>query len=237
MPVLHFQDPEGVNGGDVLTLHTARSLAGGHTVPARSISVLRGHSVHFYENDDAFTDNLSEHIGSSLGSGAACVAFLSARHRELVAWRLNANGFDLERAVQTDRYIALDAQEMLDRFVVNGWPDEELFHVTIEPVLIRARASLIDRSAAVMVFGEMVALLWVAGRPEPAIRLEQLWNRLARWHNFTLRCAYPLTCFRDPSQEQLDELTRLCLAEANQLGQRHRACECKVLFGSRAHAA
>jgi len=41
----------------------------------------------------------------------------------------------------------------------------------------------------------MVALLWAEGKPEAAIRLEELWDDLAQTHSFDLRCAYPIGSF------------------------------------------
>ena len=43
--------------------------------------------------------------------------------------------------------------------------------------------------------GEMVTLLWADGKSQAAIRLEQLWNQLAKTHSFQLHCAYPLNLF------------------------------------------
>jgi PAS domain S-box-containing protein len=41
----------------------------------------------------------------------------------------------------------------------------------------------------------MVALLWAEGKPQAAIRLEQLWNELSKVQSFSLRCAYPISGF------------------------------------------
>jgi hypothetical protein len=43
----------------------------------------------------------------------------------------------------------------------------------------------------IAVFGELVAMLWADGKPLQAIRIEQLWNGLAKSHSFSLLCAYP----------------------------------------------
>jgi hypothetical protein len=47
----------------------------------------------------------------------------------------------------------------------------------------------------IVVFGELVAVLWAAGKPESAIRLEEMWNELARELDFCLCCAYPMSGF------------------------------------------
>jgi PAS domain S-box-containing protein len=75
---------------------------------------------------------------------------------------------------------------------VDDWPDEILFHATIEPALAQAESGLRRKSHPIVAFGEMVALLWAAGKCDAAIRLEQMWNELAHKHSFSLRCAYPM---------------------------------------------
>lgn len=47
----------------------------------------------------------------------------------------------------------------------------------------------------VAIFGEMVAQLWAEGNTKAVLRLEQLWNELAKTHDFSLRCAYPIGSF------------------------------------------
>ena len=57
------------------------------------------------------------------------------------------------------------------------------------------------KNRRVAAFGEMVALLLAEGKPEAAIRLEQLWNDLAKTHSFDLHCAYPMSLFRHAEDE------------------------------------
>jgi signal transduction histidine kinase len=54
----------------------------------------------------------------------------------------------------------------------------------------------------------MVALLWDQGKAEAAIRLEQLWNELARTKSFSLFCAYPISSFSH--ERDLDLLMKVC---------------------------
>jgi PAS domain S-box-containing protein len=168
------------------------------------------HAVQFYEDDAAFLNSLSEYIGSALGTGGACVVVATAKHRAELAERLKGWGIDLPFATQISRYISLDAEQTLAQFMVDGWPDKALFTNVIEPVLMRAIAAIPQKPRSLVAFGEMVALLWSDGKREAAIRLEQLWNELARTHSFTLRCAYSMQCFHDGLQ---DELFRQVCAE------------------------
>lgn len=58
-----------------------------------------------------------------------------------------------------------------------------------------ARAEALAQGRRVLVYEEMVALLWEQGRHEATIRLEQLWNSFAERHSFFLLCGYPLDLF------------------------------------------
>jgi hypothetical protein len=80
----------------------------------------------------------------------------------------------------------------------SGAPDESLFVQVVGAVLARAGG----RYEGVRAFGEMVALLWLEGKPEAARRLEQLWNMLSVVHRFSLFCAYPSSPFFASSTEE-----------------------------------
>ncbi len=161
------------------------------------------HSVHFYEHDGEFLDSLSQYLGAALGTGGACLVIATKAHRRGLSERLKSCGIDLDFATRNGRYIPLDASEMLAKFMFEEWPDETLFRSALEPQLLRARMRLPRKSDSVVAFGEMVALLWEQNKCEAALRLEQLWNDLARRLDFSLRCAYPLRHFRQAGQEEL----------------------------------
>jgi signal transduction histidine kinase len=78
-------------------------------------------------------------------------------------------------------------------------PDAAAFASTVGATISRAAVASESAVPRVAAFGEMVALLWAEGNVDAAIKLEQLWNDLARHHSFYLRCAYPLAAFRDES--------------------------------------
>jgi PAS domain S-box-containing protein len=162
----------------------------------------RLYSVHFYESEAVFLDNLSEFVGSALGGGGAAVAIATAGHLESLRDRLKSCGIDTQFATQNNRLLAMDAEQTLAKFMVGGWPDEERFFNTIEPELLRAAKALPRKSAQVAAFSEMMALLWDGGKRDAAVRLKQLWSEVARRHSFSLRCAYPLECFADESQAE-----------------------------------
>jgi signal transduction histidine kinase len=164
--------------------------------------------VQFYDDEALFLQSLSEFLGAALGGGGACVLIATERHREAVAERLSSWGINTAFAMHGNRYLALDAEETLERFMLDGWPDERLFHATIVPLLERARVGQRRRSDTMVAFGEMVAVLWEQGRCEAAVRLEEMWSELVRRHAFSLRCAYPMYLFDDRAQAGL--FSRIC---------------------------
>jgi len=158
-----------------------------------SASTADGHLVQYYEKEGFLYDRVTDFMSDGLRGSDAAVLIATRAHRDGVESRLARKGVDLSRLTAGGRYHALDAQETLSRFMVDGSPDPRRFATTIGPVIRTARSG--DRR--VLAFGEMVALLWAEGNRDAAIRLEELWNDLARTETFALLCAYPISHFDD----------------------------------------
>jgi len=156
-------------------------------------SLSDGHLVQYYEKEDFLYDRIADFMSDGLRGSAAAILIATRAHRDGVESRFRGKGVDLPQLSATGRYHALDAQQTLSRFMVNGRPDPQRFATTIGPVIRTARGG--DRH--VLAFGEMVALLWAEGNRDAAVRLEELWNALARDETFDLLCAYPIKHFDD----------------------------------------
>jgi signal transduction histidine kinase len=152
-----------------------------------------GHLVQYYEREGFLYDRVTDFMSEGLRGSDAALLIATRAHREGVESRLRRKGVDLAHLTEGGRYHALDAQETLSRIMVDGTPDQHRFANTIGPVIRTARTG--DRR--VLAFGEMVALLWAEGNRDGAIRLEELWNDLARRETFALLCAYPISQFDD----------------------------------------
>ena len=150
------------------------------------------HSVQIYGHDNTFLDTLEGFVTGGIFAGEGVVVIATAPHLHDLEKRLRSNTWlQLDRARWEERYVALLAQEVLDRFMVDGRPDEARFEATVQPLLERARLGRRKMRA----FGEMVALLWSQGNAPAALELEQLWNALVKRERFALFCAYPRSCF------------------------------------------
>jgi len=86
-------------------------------------------------------------------------------------------------------------------------PDRERFVTELENLLYRAERAAEAKEKRVVVFGEMVAVLWGLKEYEAAIRLEQFWNEVGRMHFFHLHCAYPIRGFKGLQSEHY---SRVC---------------------------
>jgi PAS domain S-box-containing protein len=176
--------------------------------PRLDTQLHREHVVYFYQESDALLEALCEFIGPALLAGNAAIVIASKVHRDGLQQRLQASGVDVLKASEEGRYVALDAPEMILKIMVEGMPDAALFSHIFGSAMERARSLLKTTHPQIVVFGEMVSLLWTEGNAEAAIRLEQLWNELALRHSFTLRCAYPAASFHGATDAQ--PLIRIC---------------------------
>ena len=75
-------------------------------------------------------------------------------------------------------------------------------------MLAQAAASVAGERRRIAAFGEMVNILWATGNYDAALRLEQLWNRLAEEQSFSLLCAYPIAGFN--STKHTDAFLQIC---------------------------
>jgi hypothetical protein len=152
-----------------------------------------GHAVQFYPTDGHLLDLLSRFVGTALITGDVAIVVATKEHRDGLAARLKEKGLNLNVARRQGRYIALDAAATLHQISRDGRPDEARFREVVGGLMAKLHAR--GERPKISAFGEMVALLWAAGKPDAAIQLEQMWNTLAAEYEFCLCCAYPMRGF------------------------------------------
>jgi DcmR-like sensory protein len=150
------------------------------------------HLLQIYGNENVFLDALEGFVGSALRGGEGAVVIATAPHIHELEKRLRARWIDVDRARWLHQYVAVLARETLVKFMVNGWPDEELFSRVAGKLLADARGA---DGRKVRAFGEMVSLLWSDGNVAAAVRLELLWSKAAAAEKFPVFCAYPRAGF------------------------------------------
>ena len=166
------------------------------------------HVVQFYEDDSFYLDALNSSVKSLLEAGDAAIIIATEPHRNGLMARWKASGLDIARAMEDGRCILLDATETLSQFMQDGLPDPTAFADVVGPCILRAGRTAEDGHGRVFAFGEMVAVLCAEGNYDAAVALEELWNRLAETHAFTLHCAYPMKDFN--RAEHGEYFLRIC---------------------------
>ena len=190
-------------------LSPAMSDATVDRVPAELHSHAGGeHIVQFYAEATFFVEAVSRFVGGALAVGDAAVVIATSGHQRELERRLSARGLDTGKAAAQGRHVVLDASELLDRLTVDGTLDERRFTDVIGGILIQVRSANDGKDRRIAVFGELVALLWAQGRQQEAIRVEQLWNELAKKYPFSLLCAYPIVAFNNESH--IEPFLKIC---------------------------
>ena len=170
------------------------------------------HSVQLYTDDGFLLGVLGRYIGTALRAGDAALVIATRAHRAGVEECLQALEIDLRKATHEGRYILLDAHEILAQVVIRGTVQESTLVKMIEEILGTLRGAPGSPPRRTVIFGELVALLWTEGKQEQAIQLEELWNRLAQKHSFSLLCAYPVAGF--DGDTDIGPFARMCAAHS-----------------------
>lgn len=160
------------------------------------------HLVQIYQDDGVFLDSLEGFVSGGILAGDGVVVIATPLHLTALNERLTARGIDIAQAAAHDQYLALDAEEMLSKFMVKDWPDETLFRTFVTETLQRAKG----QNRRVRAFGEMVALLWAQGSTGATVHLEHLWHRLCQEQSFSLFCAYPKIGFTRDASASIQEI-------------------------------
>lgn len=157
------------------------------------------HVVQIYENDEAFLDLLTGFVSGGVNAGECAVVIATAAHLAALETRLAATGYSVTSLISNTQYLPLDAEKTLSEFMVNDWPDENLFNKVISEVIVKAKGN----GRKVRAFGEMVAILWAKGHVGATVRLEHLWNKFCENEAFSLFCAYPKSGFTGDAAESV----------------------------------
>ncbi|HYJ28625.1 MAG TPA: MEDS domain-containing protein [Nocardioides sp.] len=160
----------------------------------------RVHQVAAYKDVAALVARVARLVAESLDEGVPVITVSRPAVRDAVAGALAKRGVDVDRARGEGSFVALDADETMTLFMVDGHPDPHLFADFV------ASAAPAD-GRPVNAFGEMVALLWERGEVVAAVELEALWNTALVEHPIRLLCAYPGELL---AGAELGDVARMC---------------------------
>lgn len=212
MELLHQKSAEG--------RRSAPATRDTRAIPDWTLAGNRAHVVQFYEDDGYLVELLSRFIGAALVTGDVAIVVATERHRAALADRLRSRGLDVTIPLKQGRYLPLDAAATLERLMRRGKVDAALFDEMAGSLLADARAAAGPRGR-IAAFGEMVALLWAEGKIDAALQLEELWNKTADQHSFSLCCAYPMNGFL--GNPHAAPFLKICAQHSHVFPAEHRA--------------
>ena len=134
------------------------------------------HFVQIYEAEEVFIDILASFVSEALKKDHVAVVIATPAHRQELNQRLMESGHDLAALRLQDQLISLDAEEMIRKFMANGWVDDEVFFQFVADTLVRA----MQDGRKVRAFGEMVTIMWLKGYYGAAVRLVH--RLICSWH-------------------------------------------------------
>jgi len=161
------------------------------------------HEVQFYSDDALLLDTFARFIAVALKSGRAAIVVITESHRDGLVSRLKAQGLDVDAATQKKTYIQLDLNKAFSTFMVNDMPDSTRFYPVVVGLIEAAAKAARQQHHGVVACGEGTSVLWAEGKPDAAIRLEQLWNDVGKTFEVDILCGYALSSFHGEEDEHV----------------------------------
>jgi hypothetical protein len=174
------------------------------------------HAVQIYEDDDILINSIAGFVGDGINCGDTTIVVATPYHIAKLEEKLEEHGINVDALISQNRYVPVDAEEALQTFMIDDWPDAPLFFLTVSELLTPLKAE----GRPIRAFGEMVALLWERGHKGATIQLEYLWNQYFETEAFPMFCAYPRAAFTEGLQ---NSLSGICCAHS------------KIISGTESH--
>jgi DNA-binding NarL/FixJ family response regulator len=184
------------------------SLQGHESTDTSGEKIPRCHEVLFYSDDTLFLDSFARFIAVALKAGDAAIVVATESHREALALRLKTQGVNVDAATQEGTYIQLDVAKTLSTFMVNDMPDTARFFEIVGGVIQAAAKAAKGEHSRVVACGECSPILWAEGKPDAAIRLEQLWDSIGTAFKVNILCGYALSSFHGEEDEHVFQSIR-----------------------------
>ncbi len=163
------------------------------------------HAVQFYSDEQSLARTVARFLGEGLDARQPGLVIATPSHTSTIVEQLAERGLNVNELRRTGELQFVDAQKMLDLFMVDGSADHARFKKEVGDLIEGLCAGLGPRP--VRAYGELVDLLWQDGNADAAIKLEMLWNQLAEAYDFSLLCGYAFGHFyketRDPRYQDV----------------------------------
>lgn len=151
------------------------------------------HAVRFYDNERSLAQLVADFLAEGLAADNPGIVVATASQRAAIVRELVSRSLDVVQLQKSRDLVLLDSADTLAMFMTGDTPDATAFNDTMCEVIKTACRGRSD--CTVRIYGQMVDVLWQAGKQQAAVRLEMLWNQLAQGHGFSLMCGYAMGHF------------------------------------------
>ena len=153
----------------------------------------RDHIVQLYQDQDFLNRAVCRFAGAALANGEGIILVPTLAHWNAIRPRLEAEGVDVQAAMDRGQLTVIDADAFLPRFMKDAMPDAPVFLGLAADVISQARAQ--GRYPTVRWWGEMVNVLWERGDAAASMNLEDLFDQLAKQHDIAIFCSFLMDNF------------------------------------------
>jgi hypothetical protein len=195
--------------GHVL-VNTKGELADVHRVPRASanVAISRRHEVALYPDDTFLVDSFARIVESALKIGNAVIVIATKSHQAGIVARLRAGVVDVEAVVKLGNYFACDVDDTLSAFMVNNLPDPVRFRKSTGDLVEQAAKGAQGEPRRVAACREYAPTMLAKGDDEATIRIERLWDEIARSYGVDILCGYLRGAF--PGNDSSPIFQRIC---------------------------
>lgn len=141
---------------------------------------------HINENEEAFLEILAGFVGTGINRNECAVVMASSDRLKSLEFKLTSHGLHVPNLISEERYLPVPAETILNRFMIDNIPSEELFISCISEILATPR----NKNMPVRAYREMSSILLQQGQVDASLRLEQLWATYQDKEQLSLFCAY-----------------------------------------------
>jgi DNA-binding NarL/FixJ family response regulator len=177
-------------------------------VDSQKSEIARRHEVLFYRDDTSFVETISGFIASTLESGNAVLVVVTESHLRSLRRAVEARGVDVATAVEEGVYVPINVVDMLSAFMVDGSPDRARLLKAAADLIGKASKAVNGEFRRVSACGECAPTLLMEWSVDAALRVEQLWDEVARMYGIEIFCGYAVNTFQDDENRRVFE--RIC---------------------------
>ncbi|HTI06869.1 MAG TPA: MEDS domain-containing protein [Gemmatimonadales bacterium] len=178
------------------------------------------HFAQFHRHSTTLVESAFDFLETGLRRGQSVLVIVERDHLDQLLDRLTASKLHSKALTNSGQLGLMDAGKMVEEFLADGLPEWSRFRASLGPVLMRIQ----PYGSGTRVYSDIAGLLWRSGKTEAAIRIEELWNKLAESYQFALYCGFLMdTHCEDAYDAPLEELGRthsdiLATSEDEQFG-------------------